>query len=295
MMNVNIYEKSASVNSIISGLNEDGAVIIENLLSENDLSQLTQDSQQLLNKTENCNGYFFGLKTKRVGTMIRKSPICQKMAMHPTILSIMDYFLLPHCSEYQLNLSQLISIGPGEAQQAIHRDDPMFPFDHTPSMQVMINVMWAIDDFTQSNGATHIVPKSHLWNSTRYPEANEDMQATMKKGSCLIWLGSAHHGGGANESDRARRGVVMSYNLGWLKSSENYFLSIPLDEIETYPERLQRLLGFFVHRPNVNTVEGRDPIELIQKQGHEDSPPVFKEYLTDEVQELLDSYYAQEI
>ena len=293
-MHLATLAKDAVSTTIVESLEQDGAVVLKDALSIPDLQILTQDAEAHLQQTPFCDGNFFGFKTQRVATMVAKSRICRQMALHPSILEVMDHFLLPHCSQYQLNLSQLISIAPGERQQIIHVDDPMFPFDNPPSMQVMLNVMWAIDDFTRENGATHIVPGSHLWpRGARQPKPEEILQAQMSKGSCLIWLGSTHHGGGANYTDKDRRGVVMSYNLGWLKSVENFYLSIPLETVKTYPKRLQQLLGFFVHLPNLNTVEGRDPAELLNYAG----PGIkgFKDYMPNEAVTLLERYYSGEL
>jgi ectoine hydroxylase-related dioxygenase (phytanoyl-CoA dioxygenase family) len=296
-MNVMSLPKDATPDAIIATLQQDGAVVIERILNEADTRTLTADAEYWLERAPHCNGNFFGFKTKRVGTMVEKSAICRQMILHPTILAVMDHFLLPHCTQYQLMVSQLISISPGERQQIIHADDPMFPFPKPVGMQVMVNVMWAIDDFTEQNGATHIVPGSHLWpRGERQPRPEEICQGVMPKGSCLIWLGASYHGGGANMSDQPRRGIVMSYNLGWMKSQENYYLSIPLETIRTYPEKLQSLLGFFVHLPNLNTVEGRDPAELLQAGASEADTSgklkEYKEFIPSAALELLEQYYA---
>ena len=232
-MKITTVDINTPSNEISKIINRDGGVILENALSYEDVLTLGRESKAILDKTEACNGYFYGFSTKRVACMVLKSAVCQKMAINPTILKVMDKFLLPHCSDYQLNLSQLISIGAGEKGQIIHADDPMFPFDKKDNMQVMLNVMWAIDDFTEENGATYAVVGSHVWPRDRHHQQSELTQAVMKKGSCFIWLGSTRHGGGANRSLESRRGVVMSYNLGWLKQADNYFLSIPKDTMKT--------------------------------------------------------------
>lgn len=279
---------TSSSKDIINVLNCDGAVIVEGLMSPENFMKIDSETKSILKQTDNCKGYFFGFETKRVGSMVGKSEACRELATNSKVLSVMDHFLLPHCSEYQLNLSQLIDIGPGEKEQIIHADDPLFPFEHSTDMQVMINVMWAIDDFTEENGATRAIVGSHLWERDRHPEGEAIEKAVMKKGSCFIWLGSTRHGGGANHSLSRRRGVVISYNLGWLKSTDNHFLSIPMGEVKKYPQKLQRLLGYFVHKPNLNVVDGRDPIELLSDHK---SDGTFNEFLPEGIEEVLINHY----
>jgi ectoine hydroxylase-related dioxygenase (phytanoyl-CoA dioxygenase family) len=294
-MPVTHVPRTATPAQVIEVLRRDGAVIIDQLLGDTGTRQLAADADHWLAQAPSCQGHFFGFKTQRVGTMVEKSAVCRDMVLDPTVLAVTGHFLLPHCTQYQLMVSQLIAINPGERQQIIHADDPMFPFAKPGDMQVMVNTMWAIDDFTEDNGATHIVPGSHAWpRGERLPQPDEVCQSVMTKGSCLIWLGSSFHAGGANRTTGPRRSVAIAYNLGWMKSQENYYLSIPLDTVRSYPARLQELLGFFVHRPNLNTVEGRDPAELLQI-GAPASPHQLKEYqefIPSAAIELIKQYHA---
>src|SRR5262249_49140430 len=152
-------------------------------------------------------------------------------------------------------------IEPGEGAQSLHRDDGMFPFPH--DFELMVNVMWPLDDFTDYNGATRIVPNSHVWPRSRFANDEDTVAAEASAGSAVFSLGSPHHGGGANRSTRLRRGLVFSYSLGWLAQAEKLLLSTPPDVARKLPERLQRLIGYQVHRPNLGWIEGRDPIEWL--------------------------------
>ena len=274
---------------VIKALEQAGAIILKDVLSPDHLSFLDQEVENLLAETQNCEGIFHGYRTKRVGGMIGKSKICQRMAIDPTVLAVMDHFLLPHCDNYQINLTQLISIGQGEAQQIIHADDPLFPFDNP--YEIMINVMWMVDDFTAANGATHIAPGSHLWPRDREPADTEILQAEGAKGSCLIWLGSLRHGGGANKTDQWRRGIVISYCLGWLRQSENQYLACPPEVAKTFPEPLQKLAGYTVHKPNLGLVNGLDPIYMLQ-DNYSKKLPGFQDHMPDHIKDLLTQHYA---
>jgi len=63
-----------------------------------------------------------------------------------------------------------------------------------------------------------------------------------------VYLGRTFHGGGANISkDSVRRGIHVSYSVGWLRTEENNCLSTPPDVVRKMPERAQTLLGFGIH------------------------------------------------
>jgi len=270
-------------------LEKEGCVVIEDVLSPNEVRAVAAELAPHFEAAPNCAGDFYGYVTKRLSGLIAKSSTCRSMAINPAVLGVMDHFLLKGCRGYHLNLTQAIQIGPGEPAQVIHRDDLMFNFTH-PEFEAMINTMWAVDDFTQENGATHVVPGSHTWPLERIAQPHEITQGVMKAGSVLIWLGSLQHGGGANRSKRPRTGIVQSYCLGWLRQAEPQFLAVPVEIVREFPERLQRLLGYFVHEPNLGSLEGQDPIGLLtgklKVDGH------FQEFLPEEVKPMLAEYRA---
>jgi ectoine hydroxylase-related dioxygenase (phytanoyl-CoA dioxygenase family) len=281
---VSAQTPSSIINEI---LEEDGCVVIDGLLSSGELAQLQIEIAGGLRPVPMCGGGFFGALTKRISSVISKSSISRTMAVHPLILEVMDHHLLKSCRQYQLNLTQAIQIFPGEIAQMIHSDDAMFPFTH-PGTQAMINCMWAIDAFTAENGATQIVPGSHRWQPDRQPEPNEIVAGAMPAGSVLIYFGGLLHAGGANRSDAPRTGLVLSYCLGWLRQAENHYLSIPLDQVRHFPHRLQHLLGYFVHEPNLGCVDGQDPILLAN--GQHVANGRFEEFIPSEVVPVIEEY-----
>ncbi len=217
------------------------------------------------------------------------------MATNPLVLGVMDHFLLQNCSQYQINLTQGISIGANEDKQVIHRDDNMFPYVQAQG-EKMINCMWAISDFTTDNGATRLIPESHLWSCENIidheqilkAESIEASYAEMTAGSVLIYFGSTYHSGGQNITDQNRIGAVISYNLGWLRQAENSYLAYSKKDLRLMNERLQRLLGYFVHEPNLGSVDGQDPINLIKNNEYRSSE--FLEFIPEEAQNILREY-----
>lgn len=290
-MQIQKFTTSDNIENILQAIEDDGAVIINNALPSEALERLNHKIDQTLESVDPCEGIFHGYKTKRFGALIDKYEECQHMVIEPVVLSVMDRFLLPHCEDYQINLTQLISIGPGERAQILHPDSGLFPYVEK-GREAMINVMWAIDDFTVENGATRVAPGSHKWEEGRLPNENELTNAVMDKGSCLIYLGRTIHGGGANVSDLPRKGIVMSYCLGWLRQAENQYLSISQEKARELPEKLQRLIGYFVHNPNLGAVNGKDPIYLLQNEKTERIK--FKDFMHEEAQEILNKHYNQE-
>ncbi|MCH2184436.1 phytanoyl-CoA dioxygenase family protein, partial [Myxococcota bacterium] len=110
--------------------------------------------------------------------------------------------------------------------------------------ECILAVNWALTDFRVENGATRIVPGSHLWPEDRRPEKDEIAQAEMPKGSLLFWTGKALHGLGASRVEEPRTGVIVTFVVNWMTQEENQYLTVPPEVARELPERAQQLLGY---------------------------------------------------
>ena len=80
------------------------------------------------------------------------------------------------------------------------------------------------------------------------------------------------HSGGANFSRAPRRGLVVSYCLGWLKPWENQWLAYPPEVASSFPPVLAALIGYRQHRPSLGNFEGQCPSALLRGPGEEANP-----------------------
>ncbi len=253
-------------------LSRDGAVIVEGAVDPNMLAVLNDDLDGfvdelgvgLRNPTHDRMVEFFGGSTVRFDGLPAKSSGFVDVLQLPLLQGVADIVLKPQCEDYLLNTAQLIEIQPGETAQRIHRDEDAWPQVPGDKPQLEVEAMFALTDFTLANGATQVVLGSHRWDSDREPTADEITYAEMPAGSALIYLGSTLHGGGANStSDQRRRGMFLGFVVGWLRTEENMFLTVPLEAAKTMPVRVQELLGYKAHGP-IGVVDVGSPMALLE-------------------------------
>ena len=176
-------------------------------------------------------------------SLVARSPLTRELVIHPLIRAACDGLLLPFCERWQLHLTQLIRIMPGQKAQVIHRDRWAWG-THLGHDEPQLNTIWAVTDFTEDNGATQVVPGSLDWPDARTAEPHEIARATMTRGSVLIYSGGVFHGGGANVGTSDRIGLNLTYTLGWLRQEENQYLSCPPEMARTLPAELQAIIGY---------------------------------------------------
>jgi ectoine hydroxylase-related dioxygenase (phytanoyl-CoA dioxygenase family) len=267
---------TASSSQLCDILERDGAVIVEDILDPALLARLNADMDRhvaavtpgLRNPTMKEMIEFYGESTIRIDGLPAKSDSFVDIMLLPQLCETADHFLLPNCKDYLFNTGQLIQIGPGESAQELHCDESAWREVPTPKPQLQIEAMFALSDFTAANGATQVVPGSHRWETGREARPDEVTQAEMHAGSALIYLGTTLHGGGANTtSDQFRRGMFLGYVVGWLRTEENSFLTVPLEKVLTMPTRVQELLGYKAHGA-IGVVDVGSPMALLAQPGN---------------------------
>ena len=196
----------------------------------------------------------------RVYNLLVHGATFQKIPVHPNVLPVVEGVLHPGASPSS-SLSS-IAIGPDEQAQPIHADDQLIPL--TCHLPIICNTMWAITDFTEENGATRLVPGSHLRDEPPNPlELYDTIPAEMSKGSVLVWVGSLWHGGGANRTRQRRVGIAMNYCAGYIRQQENQQLGVPPALVETFPRRLQELVGYSVYNGLVGHIDKKHPANVV--------------------------------
>jgi ectoine hydroxylase-related dioxygenase (phytanoyl-CoA dioxygenase family) len=256
----------------------DGYTIVEDAIEPELVDALNDDLLRLEQffAVQPSPNSFEGHHTIRIYNLLAFGRLYERIPLHRHVLPIVDGVLDPGCLISSLSS---ISILPGETAQPIHADDQLIPLakPHNPTV---CNSMWALTDFTEANGATRIIPGSHLADaSPNYGEHYDSIAAEMPKGSVLIWHGSLWHGGGANTTDARRVGIAMNYCAGFIRQQENQQLGLSRETVEHFPPRLRELVGYGVYNMLIGHINKHSPEQLLLGEAPEassdDSPMVW--------------------
>jgi len=250
--------------TVAEALGEAGCAVIERLVTPATLDRARSELDPYLEATAYGPDDFSGRRTRRTGGLIARSATCRDLVMHPAVLDVVGA-VLGHATSYQLHLTQVIAIGPGEPAQPIHRDQWAFDFFPFPSgYEVQCNTIWAMTDFTEANGATRLVPGSNRLADRLELTAADTEPATMPVGSVLFYTGALYHGAGANRSNEVRYGVNLTYAISWLRQEENQYLAVPREIARELPEPLLRLMGYARGAYALGYVDDlRDPLDVL--------------------------------
>ncbi|WLW51261.1 phytanoyl-CoA dioxygenase family protein [Streptomyces sp. YU58] len=249
---------AAIVDADLAALERDGYVILRDLLTESECEDVRAAVTPLLDHTGR--NTFEGRATQRLYSVLDKTRACDRLVDHPRVLALLDRLLMPN---HLLSQLQVINILPGEDAQLLHHDDGVYPVPR-PRPALGAATMWAIDAFTEENGATVVLPGSHHWGDDRRPDDGDTrVKAVMPPGSCVFFVGTLWHGGGANASADARLAVTAQYCEPWLRPQEAFTLSTTRDTARAVSEDIRRMLGYSIHPPFLGMVDGMHPKRLL--------------------------------
>ena len=247
----------------IERIARDGYTILERAIEPALVDELAAELLRLEREREivpAMNG-FEGHRTVRIYNLLALHRVFERVPVHAAVLPIAEGVIGAGCLISSLSS---IAIDPDEIAQPIHADDQLIPLEK-PHAPIICNSMWALCDFTEANGATRLVPKSHRRENPVYGQTYETIAAEMPKGSVLIWDGALWHGGGANRTGVRRTGIAMNYCAGFIRQQENQQLGIPRALAARFEPKLQELCGFGVYRGLIGHIDKHSPQELLGK------------------------------
>ena len=250
-------------------IDRDGYTILERVIEPELVAALGEDLLRLerfYGVVPSDNG-FEGTKTVRIYNLLALSKLYEAIPVHADVLPVVERVLDEGCLVSSLSS---IAIEAGESAQPIHADDQLIPLTK-PHVPTVCNTMWALTDFTEANGATRIIPGSHLRDhSPDFGAPYDSIAAEMPAGSVLVWHGSLWHGGGANATDERRVGVAMNYCAGWIRQQENQQLGIPREVAAGFSPRLRQLCGYGVYNGLIGHIDKHSPVEMLGAPPAED-------------------------
>lgn len=263
-----------------ASIQEVGYTVVADVLPTEQLAGYRAALQPWLNTGPRGRNVFEGTRSHRVYAMLAKDPIFADLIAHPLALGIAEHFLGESCL---LSACLAIDLLPGESAQPWHTDDGHVPLK-PPHDVLGISAFWALSDTTVENGATEVLPGSHLWAEHDLPGALRDLdfeahespqdhkdygfhsaakKVTLTAGSLMVARGDLWHRGGANRSDESRLIITPQYCAGWLRPLETMLLTMEPEQVARFPVRVQALLGYSIHAPFMGYVDGMHPKRIL--------------------------------
>jgi ectoine hydroxylase-related dioxygenase (phytanoyl-CoA dioxygenase family) len=192
-------------------LDRDGFVILKGILTSDYTERCARRLDELIRLEGPLAGSEAGTEegTVRLANLVDKDPVFEICVTNRRLLAVVDHVLGGDLKLSGLNCRVVL---PGGGEQELHPDwGEAVP---RGSYQAC-NSIWCIDEFTADNGATRVVPGSHL--SERMPPqpgdpdadayARSAVQATAPPGAVIVLNAHLWHCGSLNRTSLPRRAL----------------------------------------------------------------------------------------
>lgn len=212
--------------------------------------------------------------------LINKGAVFRDVLFHPLIAGVVGHVL---GREYVLSEMSSHITRPGNSLLSLHTDQWWMPSPAMPgeayvragditrtnirigppatsktpiNPPMAVNAMCMVTDFTEENGATRLVPGSHLSGvqpDPGVPHTVPTVAAAGRAGDMVLWEGRTWHAAGANKSNADRYGLVSLYGAPQARTLQNFTLGTKDEVLDGAPPELLKLLGFKVWNSYGNT------------------------------------------
>jgi ectoine hydroxylase-related dioxygenase (phytanoyl-CoA dioxygenase family) len=228
-----------------------GYCVVDRVLKPAELAGLRARLDEAAACQEAARSAWYSHGNQRVFMLLNRGEEFVWLAEHPVVLGLAEQVLGPDLllSSITANITR-----PGNEAQQLHADQQ---YVQEPWLYpVTIQAVWMVDDFTRENGATRIVPGSHLRGRAPMGREQEIVHLLGEAGSVGFLDGRVWHGTDVNvTASQPRRGIFAYYCTPYLRQQENVFRSLQPEVRRKLSRRMRALLGYDVWY-GLGTVDG---------------------------------------
>ncbi|KXH64195.1 hypothetical protein CSAL01_03858 [Colletotrichum salicis] len=283
-------DPSTTTEKLVDIINRDGGVIVEKLVERQLAEEIKRDLKPYFDEDIPDKYGLFPATTQRASGLLGISDGCVELACNRVYTDVANALVSSSYTFWRGDKQKTVSgkpiisstvgfrVNPGGKQQVLHRDDNDY-HPHDKKLPVMIGCVTALTKTTAANGATVVIPGSHLWGPQRRPFDEETVPAELEPGDALIFLGNLYHAGGGNvttwvhrdqlvilansQRDEYRETVGIFLCQPTLRPAENQFLMVPFERVKKMKPQAQRLLGYGLCEPGVGFIKYQDPMRVL--------------------------------
>jgi ectoine hydroxylase-related dioxygenase (phytanoyl-CoA dioxygenase family) len=243
----------------LRAIEEDGYTILENIASPELVSALRKRVRSIEAETAGTPEELAADQEHsflRTAGLLRLDPIFHQVPIQPDVVEVVEGVL---GEDFLLSTFSALDIEPHKSNmQPLHPDDALVPLSRPHERPIGCTCMWVITPFNENTGGTRLIPGSQRAPlDLLFSQDSEAMKAVIqpdvKAGGVLVFDHALFHGAADNHSEEWRLGLQVSYHAGWIRPYTNWFRSIPVEEVATYPQRLADLLGYKTYRGGIGS------------------------------------------
>jgi ectoine hydroxylase-related dioxygenase (phytanoyl-CoA dioxygenase family) len=231
----------ADLDTRVSRFDQDGFALIGRLIDERTVAEMRLALERAIAEDIaqwSSNPWF--KDHWMVHNLLLRDNVFLDLLSTPVLHAYLSRALSPHCTLYAYTSSSLPPHGHN-ASKRIHIDAQAQSIDCVTNVGVLI----ALDDFTDENGATLFLPRSHrsldVPSETYFME--HSVRAYPRAGEAVLFNARTYHYGGENRTNTARHAVTLNVCRPWMKQRFDYPRMLNGEQLERLGPIGRRFVG----------------------------------------------------
>jgi len=196
-------------------LDENGFLLLHHVLTPRQVEQMRARVDDLHAEEGELAGHEMGqveTGVLRLSDLVNKDPLFEVCFTHPRVLAAVHHVLRGEMKLFSLNSRAAL---PGHGHQGLHPDwyGAVAPGDHH-----VCNTAWLLNDYTEENGPTRVVPGSHRSGKMPQDELSDlnlphpdEVKVTGPAGTVVVFNSHTWHSGTLNTSAEPRRALNSAF------------------------------------------------------------------------------------
>lgn len=234
-------QATKEVDAVLLDIKNFGYGMLANAVDSLRLEELRNRLRPIAAMQRDSGQYWSSSGNQKVFALLNHGDVFSDLVGQPEILKVVRGVL---GADVLLSSSVAHITRPGNRGQDMHGDQQYVP---EPWLYpATVNVIIAVDRFTGDNGATRVVPRSHLIGARPPTTVDYAISLEADAGTAIFVDGRLWHASGQNTSAGERIAILNYYCLPWMRQQENFFRSLPPEQQVALSPTLRNLLGFDV-------------------------------------------------
>lgn len=193
--------------------------------------------------------------------LMNKSRLFERVYQVPALLQLVRHFL---GEDAVLQAVMGRRVAPGASVQGLHYDGSLTGPYRAPApadedrrvveIAYGLNVIWCLNDFTATNGATRVVPGSHRLPSREIPRggpAPGEVIIEAPQGSALVFNIATWHGQSAHTAAEPRYAAITPWRRSWVRPEVDLSRMVLPEVLERAGAEGRTIFGFTARPPYV--------------------------------------------
>lgn len=240
---------TAALKDVSGQLHNEGYAIVRNVLTPEQIDTYKTEAYRIFDEETaaaakglrkyDADYLMYADYGDHIFNLVRKTRVFDELYENPIVLSVLEQTMKEKFILTQTEMRRPRQNMPEGSANAYHRDGRILV-----DADLWVIAFWVLEDVTDKNGPTIIIPRSHKHPVDMETEAANAVTLLANAGDLVFMNANTLHQASNPKEDSSRWVLIFSYNQWFLKPAVDHTRLFTRDEVAAMSPKLRELFGF---------------------------------------------------